>query len=645
MYIFLRFIRNAWNYKARLIVSVLCIIGVNLFQIGSIGSLIPIVDRIANDSQIAVPKSVIAFFTYIGANDLLQRVIHYLNTTNRHTLVIQLTIFFLLATALRGLFDYVMKVTMESVAQGVMRDFMQHMHRHLQILPVQYFAKTRTGELISRLTNDVNLVQASLSARLIESVCDITQLPFLAFFLLVTDWKMTLLLSLAVPLLMGPIIVIGQRLRRLSKKSQEKIADIMSMLQETITGIRIVRAFNMEQYEMRRFDHQADRFYRLRMKAIRRDALIGPLTEIVGIGCALLVANIMLGRVLQKQLSPGFLVAYIAQLVIMMKPLRSIGKVNSLIQRAVGALVRIYDLLDTKSAIVEIPADIELPQLQRDIRFEHVAFAYDPEGTPVIKDLNLQVKAGEMIALVGPSGGGKTTFANLIPRFYDVTAGAILFDGVDLRDATFASLRGQIGMVTQETILFNDSVRNNIAYGRADIPLDDVIAAAQAANADGFIREMPEGYDTIIGERGVRLSGGQRQRLAIARAILKNPRVLILDEATSALDTESERLVQEAIDNLIKNRTVFAIAHRLSTIQHADRILVLVDGDVVQIGTHDALIVDEDGLYKKLHDMQFRDTGHAVPSGFIDFIKFKLRQARERRAQRRLNETLTPPAL
>jgi subfamily B ATP-binding cassette protein MsbA len=343
--------------------------------------------------------------------------------------------------------------------------------------------------------------------------------------------------------------------------------------------------------------------------------------------------------VMDEKETVGFLLMYVGALLIMIKPIRSIGKVNSMIQRAAGALVRIYDLLDTASSITEMPTAHAIPPFEREIRFDHVSFAYEADSPPVIKDLHMTVTAGEMIAIVGPSGGGKTTLVNLIPRFYDVTDGAIYFDGMDVRDVTFASLRGQIGIVTQETILFNDSVRNNIAYGRADIPLDDVVAAAQAANADGFIRELPDGYDTIIGERGVRLSGGQRQRIAIARAILKNPRVLILDEATSALDTESERLVQGAIDNLIKGRTVFAIAHRLSTIQHADRILVLVDGEIVQIGTHDTLIADEDGLYKKLHDMQFRDTNNAVPSGFVDFIKFKLRQARERRHNRRQNES------
>jgi subfamily B ATP-binding cassette protein MsbA len=280
--------------------------------------------------------------------------------------------------------------------------------------------------------------------------------------------------------------------------------------------------------------------------------------------------------------------------------------------------------------IKEAPAAADLPPFTDEMRFSNVTFSYEQDEPPIIKDLNLTVHAGEMIALVGPSGAGKTTLVNLIPRFYDVTDGSICIDNIDIRDVTFESLREQIGIVTQETFLFNDSIQNNIAFGRHDVTRGDIEQAARAANAHEFIMELPQGYNTIIGERGVRLSGGQRQRLAIARAIFKNPRILILDEATSALDTESERLVQEAIDRLVENRTVFAIAHRLSTIQHADRILVLSNGEVVQIGPHDVLITDEEGLYRKLHDMQFQNPQEEVPTGFVDFIKYKFREARKK---------------
>jgi len=636
---FLRFLSNALRYKIWLLLALLGIIGVSAFELGSMGTILPFFGKVVTNESVSLPPPVLSALDTLslvlpGTRARVDWLVNQINHADRRKLLIAIAAFLVIATLLKGLFDFTMKVSMEVVAQSVMRDFMTRMYSHLQQLPVQYFSKTRTGELVSRITSDVHLVQAALSAQFVDSLAEAVRLPIYMAVALFWNWKMSLIAAVGLPLLMGPIVHIGQRVRRLSKKTQEKIADIISLLTETIIGIRIVRAFNMEQYEIERFYKLANRFRSLRISSIRREAVIGPLTELVGVSILVLVALTLFLPVLEGREKFNNVAMFCGALLVMLKPFRSIGKLNNIIQRASAAIRRIYSLLDTPVSIKEVPGAISLPPVQHEIRFDHVSFAYEPDSAPVIKDLNLTVRAGEMIAIVGPSGGGKTTLVNLIPRFYDVTSGAILMDGIDIRDVTFSSLRQQIGMVTQETVLFNDSVRNNIAYGRADIPLDHIIAAAQAANADAFIRDLPDGYDTFIGEHGVRLSGGQRQRLAIARAILKNPRILILDEATSALDTESERLVQEAIDRLVANRTVFAIAHRLSTIQHADRILVLVDGEAVQIGTHDALIADEDGLYKKLHDMQFRDSSHSIPSGFIDFIKMKIRQARERRAQR-----------
>ena len=630
---FLRFLSTALHYKGRLIIGAIGVLGVNLLQFAQLGTVIPFVDIIVTGKKLELPAQYMPYLPQ-PLLDPLTRLVAQVNAADRVRLLGAIAIFLFVAVVLKGIFDFAMKVSMESVAQSVMRDFMTRMYEHLQTLPVEFFAKTRTGELISRVTNDVHIVQASLSARFVDSISEVMKLPFFIGFCLFIDWKTTLLAGIALPLLMGPIVEIGRRLRKISKKTQEKIADITAMLAETINGIRIVRAFNMEDYEIGRFRKQADRFCYLRVKAVRREALVSPMTEAVGVACLLLVAYRLVMPVMRGEAQWGMVAAYCGSLLISIKPFRSVGKVNSLIQRSMAAIERIYKLLETEPAIKEMPGAVELAPLQHEIRFNNVSFEYESAEGPVITDFNLSVKAGEMVAIVGPSGGGKTTLANLIPRFYEVTKGAILFDGVDIREATFASLRGQIGIVTQDTVLFNDTVRNNIAYGRADIPLEQVVEAAQAANADGFVRELPQGYDTIIGEQGVRLSGGQRQRLAIARAILKNPRVLILDEATSALDTESERLVQEAIDRLIKNRTVIAIAHRLSTIHHADAILVLVDGHMVQIGTHDSLIADDDGVYKKLHDLQFHDMPDSVPSGIVDFIKYKFRQARERHAQK-----------
>ena len=604
-------------------------VGVNIFQFASLSTTVPLMDNVVAKDDIKLPGSVYQTLP-TSITDQLDRLVAYLNQVPVKELLLGLAIVLFLSIILKSVFSVSSKLAMESVSQSVVRDLMTSMYSHIQELPVQYFSTNRTGDIISRLTNDVYVVQSTLSARLAQCVTEIFQLPFLIGAAFILNWKMTLIAGIFLPILLGPIIMIGQRLRKLSKKTQEKIADIVSLLEETITGIRIVRAFNMEKYEVSRFYSRAHKYYKLRMKAIRRDVLVSPLTEIVGVLCMLVVGILLLKPVLEGKESLGPVVAFCAALLISIKPFRSLGKLNNVIQRSSAALKRIYDLLDTVPSIREIPNAIEIQPLQHELRFDRVAFQYNPETEPIIKNLSLTVKSGEMIAIVGPSGAGKTSLVNLLPRFFDVTEGTILFDGIDIRDATFASLRGQIGIVTQETVLFNDTVANNIAYGKSDADRDKIVAAARAANADIFIGEMADGYDTIIGERGTLLSGGQRQRLAIARAIYKDPQILILDEATSALDTESERLVQEAIDHLVENRTVFAIAHRLSTIQHADRILVMSDGEVVQIGSHDALITDEEGLYRKLHDMQFQNSSEAVPTGLVDFIKYKFREARKK---------------
>ena len=623
-----RFLKTAWRYKGLIMLGVTSMLGYIVFSVVTIATVKPFLDTVIQHQPLALPKA--ARYLPAPAMAYAQRAVEYVNRLEPTTLLICFGVVLLVATVLRSVFDYFQTVTMEGVAQNVVRDFMTRLYDHIQELPVQFFATHRTGELISRITNDVYTVQATLSGRFANNLVEVAQLPFYVGLMLYLDWKTTLIAGIFAPMLLGPIIAIGQRIRRLSRKSQEKIADISSLLQETITGIRIVRGFNMENYEIARFNSQAEKFYRIRMKSVRREALVGPLTEVVGVACMLLVGFKLVTPLLHQQTTLGRVGTYIILLLASIKPFRGLGKINSVIQKSMAAIVRIYQLLDTRISIKEMPGAIDLPLLQHEIRFDHVSFSYDP-ATPLIKDFNLSVRAGEMIAIVGPSGSGKTSLVNLIPRFYDITAGAVLLDNTDIRDVTFASLRGQIGIVTQETVLFNDTIRNNIAYGRLDIPLERVIEAATVANAHGFIEQMTLGYDTIIGERGVRLSGGERQRIAIARAILKNPPILIFDEATSSLDNESERLVQEAIDRLVQNRTVFAIAHRLSTIQHADKIVVLVDGVIAQIGTHEELLRVEDGMYKKLYEMQFRDMPDRKRATLVDFIKTKIRDARLRR--------------
>ncbi len=619
---YLRFLKNALNYKGRLLIGIIGIIGVNLFNFASIGAVIPLVDKVISKKDVKLPQSVYDILP-ISITNYLDIFVDKINAIPAKDLFINLAIFLFVGIVLKSFFGYIMKVSMESVAQNVMRDFTTKMYSHIQELPVEYFDKMRTGELISRLTNDVNLVQASLSARFTDNIAQITQIPGLIFALLIINWRMALFAGIFLPLILGPIALIGKYLQKLSKKTQEKIADITSILQETIAGIRIVRAFNMEKYETDRFYYQTTKYCKLRIKAIVRSALVSPLTEIVGVSCLIIVASMLLMPVIEGKENTGNVVAFVAALLIMIKPLRCIGKINNIVRRSMAAIIRIYALLDTEPSIKEVPGAVNMESVRDEIKFNNVYFHYDVNEPPVINNLSLSVKSGEMVAIVGPSGAGKTTLVNLLPRFYEVTGGEITIDGEDIRDMTFKSLRGQIGIVTQETFLFNDSVKNNIAYGRSDILMEQIVEAAKAANAHDFISDMPEGYDTIIGERGVRLSGGQRQRLAIARAILKNPNILIFDEATSALDTESEKLVQEAIDRLVENRTVFAIAHRLSTIQHADKILVLSDGKLVQMGNHETLLKDEEGLYKRLHDMQFGNMNNPRDVKLFEFIKKK----------------------
>ena len=663
---FLRFAKLALRYKFQLLLGVVCMIGVNLTQFASVGTIAPFADRIlpalTSSDREEVPEWMCKVSRYWSARPLtnnylsaklkldeklsegqkkeeaskedkyLIRIpdstrqvipegimakvdvyVEKLNAVNPTKLARSLLVFILLMILLRVFFSVSLHLVMEGVSQSMVCKLMDMMYRKLQELPIRYFNVNRTGDLISRITNDVNVVQATLSARLADSVAEISSLPFIACMLLAINWKVSIFCAVFLPLIMAPIIIIGQRIRKISKKTQEKIADIVSILQETITGIRIVRAFNTEEYEIKRFDRQLRKYYEQRMAGIRNDVMVSPLTELAGVLCLIVVGSLLLISVMTGEATIGAIIAYLTILLLSIKPFRSIGKLNNVIQRSKAALNRIYEVLDTVPEIRERENPVEAPPMEKELKFEHVSFSYDEEEGKVIDDFNLTINPGEMIALVGPSGSGKTTIANLIPRFYDCTEGKVSIDGIDVKDLSFSSLRGQMGMVSQDTILFNNTIAGNIAYGLRKYSLTDVQAAAMAANAHEFIMEMPEGYDTIIGEHGVRLSGGQRQRLAIARAIFKNPSILILDEATSALDTESERLVQEAIDNLVENRTVIAIAHRLSTIRHADRIIVLKDGKVKEMGSHDELIKNEDGIYYKLCMLQSSESEQTKP--------------------------------
>lgn len=508
---------------------------------------------------------------------------------------------------LRCTFLYAQGYLMNYVGQRVITDIRAGVFSHLQRLSLAYYERQRVGNIMSYITNDV----AAMQNALVQSVIDLTTegLIFLGSIgaMLYIHWGLTLLTFVTLPLVAWAIRIFGNKLRRASGVIQQKAADITSVLQETISAVRVVKSFVREEYEIDRFNRQNYQNFRAQMKAAQLSSALNPVVEfLAAVGVTVIIWYG--GReVIRDALTPGSLIAFLMYAINLSNPVRRLSAVYSNIQKSLAAAQRVFNVLDTEPDVQELPGARPMPPINGQIKFIHVDFAYSPAEI-VLKDLNFVIEPGEMVALVGPSGAGKTTIANLVPRFYDPIAGQVLIDGIDIKTVTLRSLREQIGIVPQETALFNATVRENIAYGNLDATDEEIKAAARAANAHDFIMNLPQGYDTNIGDRGVMLSGGQRQRIAIARAILKNPRILILDEATSALDTESERLVQEALDRLMVGRTSLVIAHRLSTIQRANRIIVLDKGRIVECGTHSQLLA-AGGLYSRLYRMQF------VPSG------------------------------
>ena len=505
----------------------------------------------------------------------------------------------------KGLFYFIYNYLLVKVGQSVIRDLRNILYGHIQSLPLSFFHTKPTGELISRIISDVTLIQGAVSNVLVGILKDTCQVLFLIGVIFYQDWRMASIAMISLPLVIYPIVNFGRRHRRLSRGSQQTTAQVSNILYETITGNRIVKAFCMEKYEEGRFAKTLDALFAIVMRDTKIGAISRPLMEFLGgVGISLVV---LYGgsQVLEGKSTPGTFFSFLTALIMIYEPIKGVSAINNVLQQGIAAAERVFEVLDVKSDVSEKKDAIELPHVTDAIEFTDVRFKYEND-TEVVKGVNLKVKAGEVLALVGPSGGGKSTLVNLIPRFFDVSSGSLTIDGRDIRDVTLRSLRNQIGMVTQQTILFNDTVRNNIAYGSQNATYEQVKEAARAAHALGFIQQFSEGFDTVIGESGARLSGGERQRISIARAILKNAPILILDEATSSLDTESEREVQQAIENLVQSRTTFVIAHRLSTIRNADRIIVIQEGRIVEEGTHDSLLPLE-GVYKMLYDMQFQD--------------------------------------
>jgi subfamily B ATP-binding cassette protein MsbA len=504
---------------------------------------------------------------------------------------------------LRSLADFVSGYAFQHIGLGITTDIRNDLYRRILDQSSRFHAEHPSGELVARVINDVGLMQNAVSNRLLDLFQQSITLVFLLGLLLSTHFKLALIALVAAPVLLVPIVRFGKGMRRTSHRSQERMADLASLLTEGVRGYRVVKAFGMEEFEAARFRQATRRHLRTNLWAQMLANASGPVVEslaVVGAAALLVYAG---NSIRGGELTPPELIKFLTTLLMMYDPIRKLNKVNLILQEATAAAQRVSRLMAIPDEVAERPAAQTLDTVRETVRYEDVSFAY--ERQPVLRGVNLEIRAGEIVALVGNSGAGKSTFVNLLPRFFDPDQGRVTIDGVDIRDLQLASLRALIGLVTQETVLFNDTIRNNIAYGRLDLPLERVREAAAAAYADEFIMQMPRGYDTVIGESGLRLSGGQRQRLAIARALLKNAPLLILDEATSQLDSQSEALVQKALSNLMQGRTTLVIAHRLSTVMRADRIVVMEAGKIVEAGNHGELIA-LGGTYKRLYDLQFR---------------------------------------
>lgn len=505
----------------------------------------------------------------------------------------------------RGLFWYGQNYLMSDVGQSVIIDIRAAVFKKLQRLSVSFYDKNKTGTIMSYVTNDVNALQSAMVENTIEMITEGFILIGSVVAMIYLDWRLTLFTVCTFPVVLWFMEFFGKKIRKTGGRIQECTADITSVLQESVASARVIKSFVREDYEVDRFDVENRANFRANMKNAQLMATLTPVVELVAaIGVTMIIwygGN----NVINGTITAGSLVAFLTYAVNISNPIKRLTRVIGNIQKALAAAQRVFMIIDMPEEIAESRDAKQLPEVSGKVEFQNVSFAYDDKGN-VITDLSFSVKPGEVIAIVGPSGAGKSTIANLLPRFYDVNKGDIKIDGHSVREVTLDSLREQVGIVPQETMLFNGSVYNNILYGRLDATKEEIEAAAKAANAHDFIMQLTDGYETKLGDRGVNLSGGQRQRIAIARAILKNPRILILDEATSALDTESERVVQEALDRLMVGRTSFVIAHRLSTVKNADKILVLEKGNLVESGTHDELLA-LDGLYAHLYKIQYRN--------------------------------------
>lgn len=577
----------------------------NLF---SMAMLVPLIDVIFTDISAVTPQSTIAIDITEGnlKDQFTGWLYQTMNQYSKHDALMYVCIIIAIGFLLKNLTAYMQMYLNAAIEQGILRDLRNDVQRHLHKLSLHFFMARRKGHLISMVMNDVRLITESIMAILSTAFRDPPTIIVSVTILLIFNWKLTMIILLVTPIFGFIIGRIGNKLKKYSMRYQEKLAEITALMDETISGVRVIKAFKMEKHEIEKFETHTERLYKIFVKLSRIRSISSPLSEYLGI----LLAAIVLwfgGQGIIAKTSPmtaGQFIFYLTILLSMLQPIKIITQVYNSVREGTAAGERLFGILDIKPRIVDSHDATVIKEFKHSIVFDNASFKYDTSDV-VLKNINLQVSKGEIIAIVGPSGSGKSTFVDLIPRFYDPLEGSIKIDGIDLRNVTQDSLRDLMGIVTQETILFNDSVAANIGYGVKDVPHEKIVEAAKIANAHNFIENLSEGYKTMVGDRGVKLSGGERQRLAIARAVLKNPPILILDEATSSLDPESEMLVQEALERLMKNRTSFVIAHRFSTIQNADRVVVMEKGKIVQVGKYADLVI-ADGLFKKLYNLQFR---------------------------------------
>lgn len=532
--------------------------------------------------------------------DMVDQVLSEKNTTMLNWIVLSIIVVFVI----RGIAYYGQSYLMNYVGQRVIIDIRKAVFEKLQRLSMSFYDKHKTGTIMSYVTNDVSALQSAMVDNVVEMITETVILVASIVMMIYLDWKLFLVTFATFPVVLFFIDSFGKRIRKSGNRIQEAAADITSVLQEVASSPRVIKSFVREGYEVERFDKENMNNFRANMKYAQLSSTLTPTIEFVAAVGVSIILWYGGNSVINGSITAGSLVAFLTYAVNISNPIKRLSRVIGNIQKALAAAQRVFDVLDLPEDIKNAPDAKALPPVKGDVRFKDVCFAYN-ENEEVLSHVSFEVKPGEMIAFVGPSGAGKSTVASLLPRFYDATNGSITIDGQDIRKVTLDSLREQVGIVPQETVLFNGSVYDNILYGRLDATREEVEAAAKAANAHDFIMQLPNGYETMLGDRGMNISGGQRQRISIARAILKNPQILILDEATSALDTESERVVQEALDRLMVGRTSFVIAHRLSTIKNADKIMVLEKGQLIEQGNHDELMA-MDGLYAHLYKIQYR---------------------------------------